>query len=130
HRDPAEGPGRAHQAPQRRRRQGQCRQARREQLSMPVQFGRSGDTVQVKGRLTFDSAGEALAASQGLFSRKKKLTLDLAGVEATDSAGLALLVEWVGEAKRAGCKLKFSHVPKQALALARISEVEKLLPLR
>lgn len=97
---------------------------------MPAQFARSGDAVHIKGRLTFDSASEALAASQGLFAGKKKLTLDLAGVEATDSAGLALLVEWIGEAKRTGCKLKLSHVPKQALALARISEVEKLLPMR
>ena len=97
---------------------------------MPVQFGRSGETVKVKGELTFATASEALAASQGLFTRKKKLTLDLEGVEATDSAGLALLVEWVGEARRSGCKLKLSHVPKQALALARISEVERLLPLR
>ena len=97
---------------------------------MPVQFARSGEAVHIKGQLTFATANEALAASQGLFVRKKKLTLDLAGVEATDSAGLALLVEWIGEAKRAGCKLKLSHVPKQALALARISEVQKLLPMR
>lgn len=97
---------------------------------MPVQLGLTGETVKVMGPLTFATATEALAASQGLFAGKKKLTLDLAGVEATDSAGLALLVEWVSAAKHAGCKLKLSHVPKQALALARISEVEKLLPLR
>jgi len=98
---------------------------------MPAEFARAADgSIHIKGQLTFDSVNAALAAGQGMFARKKRLVIDLKGVEATDSAGLALLVEWVGEAKRAGCKLKLSHVPKQALALARISEVEKLLPLR
>lgn len=98
---------------------------------MPVELARAADgSVHIKGRLTFDSVNEALSASQGLFAGKKSLVIDLKGVEATDSAGLALLVEWVGEAKRGGCKLRLSHVPKQALALARISEVQKLLPTR
>jgi len=83
----------------------------------------------LSGVLGFDTVAEALAEGQALFGEHKRIELDLAGVETTDSAGLALLVEWAGWARREKRKLSFKNVPKQALALARISEVDKILPL-
>jgi phospholipid transport system transporter-binding protein len=82
----------------------------------------------VKGRLQFDTVGHALAASESLFEKHKDIEIDLSGVEATDSAGLALLVELAGWAHREHRKLAYRHVPEQVMALARISEVDKLLP--
>ena len=82
----------------------------------------------VVGPLHFDTVAEALETSHEIFSEHETLELDLQGVEATDSAGLALLVEWVGQAKRENRSIRFHHLPAQALALARISEVDKLLP--
>lgn len=84
----------------------------------------------LKGRLGYTTATQALEQAVRLFAGHKKLELDLGGVEGTDSAGLALLVEWTGWARREKVKLVFKHVPEQVLALARISEVEKLLPIR
>jgi phospholipid transport system transporter-binding protein len=81
------------------------------------------------GHLGFDSAAHALAQSRTLFGSHKRIELDLSGVTSTDSAGLALLVEWTGWARREKRKLTLSHVPKQALALAKISEVDELLPV-
>ena len=83
----------------------------------------------VTGPLHFDTVAEALEASRDLFGEHKEVELDLKGVESTDSAGLALLVEWAGQAQREGRHLVFRHLPAQALALARISEVDKLLPV-
>lgn len=83
---------------------------------------------QVAGPLTFLTVGKALEAGCKLFEDHKHIELDLHGVEATDSAGLALLVEWAGWAHREKRTILFHHLPKQAQALARISEVEKLLP--
>jgi phospholipid transport system transporter-binding protein len=83
----------------------------------------------LRGVLGFGTVTEALDEGLALFGEHKRIELDLAGVEATDSAGLALLVEWAGWARREKRKLSFKHVPKQALALARISEVDKILPL-
>ena len=83
----------------------------------------------VSGRLGFDTVAAALEESRGLFAEHPQLSMDLGGVTGTDSAGLALLVEWMACARRAKCKLTFRHVPAQAMALARISEVDKLLPL-
>lgn len=84
--------------------------------------------IRVSGPMTFDTVGKALAESQALFAGHGSIELDFRGVEATDSAGLALLVEWVGWAHRERRKLHFHHLPAQAHALARISEVDKLLP--
>lgn len=82
----------------------------------------------VKGRLQFDTVGHALAAGESLFEEHRDIEVDLSGVEATDSAGLALLVELAGWAHREHRKLAYRHIPEQVMALARISEVDKLLP--
>ncbi|HVC37639.1 MAG TPA: STAS domain-containing protein [Gammaproteobacteria bacterium] len=84
---------------------------------------------QVEGRLDFDSVVEALGTSQHLFAELHAIQLDLSGVKAIDSAGLALLIEWISRAQRGKCHLTFRNVPAQAMAIARISDVEKMLPL-
>lgn len=53
--------------------------------------------------------------------------IDLSGVTATDSAGLALLIEWLRGARERGQVMRFGQLPEQLSALARISEVESLL---
>lgn len=82
----------------------------------------------VSGSMTFTTVGKALVESRELFAEHKHIELDLHGVDGTDSAGLALLVEWVGWVHREKRTLLFHHLPAQAKALARISEVDKLLP--
>ena len=83
----------------------------------------------IEGRLDFNSVVQALATSQHLFAELHAIQLDLSGVSAIDSAGLALLIEWISRAKRSNCHLSFRNVPAQAMAIARISDVEKLLPI-
>ncbi len=53
--------------------------------------------------------------------------IDLGGVTESDSAGLALLLEWLRLAKQRNVKVQFANVPRQVAALARISEVEALI---
>lgn len=88
-----------------------------------------GGRFMLSGHLGFESAARALEESRHLFAGHKKLQLDLSGVESADSAGLALLVEWTGWAKREKRKLSFTNTPPQAIALAKISEVDEILPL-
>ena len=49
------------------------------------------------------------------------------GVTDGDSAGLALLIEWLRLAKDAQRSIQFANMPGQIGALARISEVDDLL---
>lgn len=83
----------------------------------------------VEGALTFDTVTDAAVTSQKLFADYQAIELDLSGVTASDSAGLALLIEWISRAQRRDCRLSYSHVPEQVMAVARISDVDKLLPV-
>jgi len=68
-----------------------------------------------------------LAAGVAAIDSGRAAVIDLAGVTASDSAGLALLIDWLSVAKNAGRTLRFENVPSQLQQLARLSEVEELL---
>ena len=55
------------------------------------------------------------------------IQIDLGGVSESDSAGLALLLEWLRLARQRKQTMHFANLPAQIAALARISEVEELL---
>lgn len=52
---------------------------------------------------------------------------DCSGIEAADSTGLAVLIEWKAEARRRGLQLVYSNLPESVSRLARLSDVETLL---
>ena len=56
------------------------------------------------------------------------ITIDLGAVSRSDSAGLALLVEWWKKAQARGITLHFSQLPDQLLEIARISDLLPILP--
>ena len=82
---------------------------------------------QLHGALTFETAAAALEQSRQSFAAYDRLTVDLANVEEADSAGLALLLEWVNWARYYVREIRFENIPEQILAIARISEVSELL---
>jgi phospholipid transport system transporter-binding protein len=53
--------------------------------------------------------------------------VDLGQVRSGDSAGLAVLLEWLASAQRSGTSLDYENIPPQMLAIARISEIDKML---
>ena len=55
------------------------------------------------------------------------LRVSLAQVTHVDSAGLAVLLDWLREAEQRGCRLEFADLPPALLRLAAISEVDGLL---
>jgi phospholipid transport system transporter-binding protein len=61
------------------------------------------------------------------FKGLSDVEIDLADVAESDSAGLALLIEWLRAARRNGQQIRFVNIPAQIAALARISEVDALL---
>lgn len=79
------------------------------------------------GELGFATAARALEDGLALMDSGQAWTVDLAGVTAGDSAGLAVLVEWLSVARARGATLDFAAVPSQILAVARISDLEDLL---
>lgn len=81
----------------------------------------------VFGALNADTATDLLKRSEAAFRDAGPLEIDLSNVPEGDSAGLALLIEWVRLAKQRQQTIQFKNVPEPIAALARISEVEKLL---
>ena len=54
-------------------------------------------------------------------------SIDLTGVTSADSAGLALLIEWIRLGKKQDRKIKFHNIPAQMLPLAGLFGVDHLL---
>ena len=81
----------------------------------------------ISGAFGFATAADILEQSRKLFEPYDVLEVDLAGVTQADSAGLALLLEWVNWAKHYVREISFLNMPEQVKAIARICEVEDLL---
>jgi phospholipid transport system transporter-binding protein len=79
------------------------------------------------GELEFATAAAALEAGLSLISPGQAWTIDLTGITSGDSAGLAVLVEWMSVARSRGASVRYAAVPAQVLAIARISDLEELL---
>jgi phospholipid transport system transporter-binding protein len=87
-----------------------------------------GGRFRVSGVLDATTVGELLKQSKDRFAANlDRLEVDLAGVSDGDSAGLALLIEWMRLARDAKREIRFANMPGQIGALARISEVDDLL---
>ena len=83
--------------------------------------------LSVRGELDFDSAPAALSRGIELLGDAQDCASDLSGLSSGDSAGLAVLIEWVASARRRGATLRYTGVPAQMRAIARISALEELL---
>jgi phospholipid transport system transporter-binding protein len=85
--------------------------------------------VCVDGALTFATARNArelglrvLEASAG-----DRVTIDCKGVTKADSAGLAVLLDWLSWGRRRSRTVSLENLPASLIAIARISEVDGLL---
>ncbi len=81
----------------------------------------------LSGEMTFDTAERILKKSGEPFEAHTQLEIDLSGVTDSDSAGLALLLEWVTWANHTVREIRFTGMPDRVLAIARTTEVDKLL---
>lgn len=83
----------------------------------------------VRGALIFATARRA--RSDGLLalrtSSASALEIDCSAVTQADSAGLAVLLDWLAVSKKAGRRLRYTGLPAGLMAMARISGVAELL---
>ena len=137
-RSPAEGSRRGHLAA---RSQGAERQGRQGQDNLNDMAGRPGKTcasesvrpaigrITVTGELTFASARDArqlgVLVLEG--SRAERIVIDCSGVTRADSAGLAVLLDWLAWGRRKSRVITLENLPASLVAIAKISEVDGLL---
>lgn len=82
----------------------------------------------LSGELGYGTVSALLAAGSRAFAPHAAVEVDLASVTRCDSAGVALLLEWVRGAGARGARIAFRNLPAGLLAIASISDADELLP--
>jgi phospholipid transport system transporter-binding protein len=83
----------------------------------------------LQGELDFESVPAVLRHAGARMLGSGRLEVDLKAVTRADSAGLALLVEWLRESETAGNEIVFINVPPQLLSIARVCGLNEILSL-
>lgn len=83
----------------------------------------------ISGELSFATVPELSERMESLFADQAQIDIDLRDVQRSDSAGVAMLVEWAGEASRRAVEIRYLNVPSQMLAIVRVSSLDQILPL-
>jgi phospholipid transport system transporter-binding protein len=83
----------------------------------------------VEGVLDFATVTKLAAEGERLFSGPGRVEVDLQGVTSTNSAGLALLLEWMDLAHRRKFSLRFRNPPEPLVRLADLANLSGLLRL-
>jgi phospholipid transport system transporter-binding protein len=83
--------------------------------------------LEAQGAICFEGAARALKAGLDLIPHGQPCTIDLSRVTEADSAGLAVLVEWLATARKRQSSIRYEGIPAQILAVARISDLDDLL---
>ncbi|MGR9044762.1 MAG: STAS domain-containing protein [Gammaproteobacteria bacterium] len=79
----------------------------------------------VAGELTFSGIDKTTLKSIPILKSANPIILDLGQVSSTDSAGLALIIEWIKYARNHKIKLKFQNIPEQLMTLAKLSGLDR-----
>ena len=88
---------------------------------------RTDSGLRVEGELRMASVPSLAQQARELLPAQGTETLDLGAVAGTDSAGVALLLDWLRIQRRHDGDLVFVNMPDQLRAIARVSGVDGLL---
>lgn len=79
----------------------------------------------LKGDLIFSTINKTVLRALDFKQAPSSITIDLQQVGEIDSAGLALLIEWIKFAQARQKKLYFDNIPAQLTALAKLSYISE-----
>lgn len=95
--------------------------------------------IEIAGRLDFTTAKEALeavnaqmhtefsSASSSSNNAAAAQIIDLGGVTHSNSAALALMIEWLAEAQRAQQTIQFQNIPDSLRQISTVCQVDSLI---
>jgi len=86
----------------------------------------AGERWLLAGALTVDTAASVLRSSRDAALPKSGI-VDLAALDAVDSAAVAVLLAWLRRAAVEGVELSFSGAPASLAALAELYGVEEIV---
>jgi phospholipid transport system transporter-binding protein len=90
-----------------------------------VSHGRGNFSL--SGSMSFDNVNKLLADGQKQFDGYKAIKINLANADCSNTAGLALLLEWSTSCRVAGMNIVYEKAQDNLISLARVNDVERLL---
>ena len=95
--------------------------------SVSLNAGDGTPTCMIQGALDFTTAREVLDSVAVHIADNATLNIDLSGVTRANSAGLALMIEWLATARRKDHAVTFHHIPDGLRQLAGVCQVDGLI---
>lgn len=86
--------------------------------------------VALSGELDAETVPKRLRESEHWFDTAGQTVIDLSGVQRVDSAGVALLLDWVRDARAAHATLSFVNAPAQMRAIIDFCALNDVIQLR
>jgi phospholipid transport system transporter-binding protein len=83
----------------------------------------------VEGVLDFTTVARLAAQGERMFKGAGRVEIDLQGVRSANSAGIALLLEWLDLARRRGVSLRYRNIPESLASLAGLANLSGLIPV-
>jgi phospholipid transport system transporter-binding protein len=83
----------------------------------------------LRGELDACSVAILWKEAKRLFSEQTPVKIDLSHISRSDSAGVALLIEWLRDARAQNWRLQFVNIPPQMMAIINVADLEELLPM-
>ena len=101
--------------------------ARDPQADSAFEITGSDGRYRLAGVAGYAIARRVLEDGRRRFGAEPRVDVDLGGLIALDSAGLAVLIAWLGEARGHGRTLAYHGLPGALVATARVAGVEGLV---
>lgn len=98
----------------------------RQPIVIPA-LNENGPVINVSGALSFDTVLVVLDAGVKLINDKKQPIFDFSKVTKTDSAAVALLLEWWRAATLTNKSIQFINLPQSMLSLIKVASLETVL---
>ena len=84
----------------------------------------------LSGELTMHNVSQvSLDTASVITAMNGEVTINLSKIVRADSAGLALLIDWLRIARRRNFTLRFEQLPEQLMQIARLCELHSVLPI-
>lgn len=85
------------------------------------------NVIFVAGELNFSNAGDIWKSSLSILAAQPKYVFDFSELSSSNSAGLALLLEWMKHAKSQKKIISFLNLPEQLVTLAKAVGLSSLI---
>jgi len=85
-----------------------------------------GDTWRLEGELSFETVPGLFTSARQAMHDSIPSSVDLGSVERVESAGVALMLDWIRAARVHGRTLSFDNIPEHMQSIAALCGVDHL----